>query len=67
MTKRRGIWKVDNVSTATKESNWNKMLVKLVVAQSYLTLLLHLYQMQQDGSLVEYSFHSERLIHGNAL
>ena len=58
MTNRRGIWKADNVSTATKESSWNKMLMESVVAQSYLALLLHLQQMQQNGFLVEYTFHS---------
>ncbi|XP_065905470.1 sacsin-like [Dysidea avara] len=58
MTNRRGIWKADNVSTATKESNWNKALMESVVVQSYLMLLLHLQQMQQNGSLVEYTFHS---------
>ena len=58
MTNRRGIWKADNVSTATKESNWNKALMESVVVQSYLMLLLHLQQMQQNGSLVAYTFHS---------
>ena len=58
MSNRRGIWKADNVSTATKESNWNKSLMESVVFQSYLMLLLHLQQMQQNGSLVEYTFHS---------
>ena len=57
MTNRRGIWKADNISTATNESNWNKMLIKSVVFQSYIELLLHLKNMQQNGSLVDYTFH----------
>ena len=63
MTNRRGIWKADNVATATKESNWNKMLMESVVAQAYITLLLHLQKMQQNGSLGDYSFHSLWPIH----
>ena len=58
MTNRRGIWKADSVFTATKESNWNKALMESVVVQSYLMLLLHLQQMQQNGLLVAYTFHS---------
>ena len=58
MTNRRGIWKADSVVTATKESNWNKALMESVVVQSYLMLLLHLQQMQQNGLLVAYIFHS---------
>ena len=63
MTNRRGIWKADNISTATKESNWNKMLMETVVVQAYITLLLHLQNMQQNGSLIDYSFHSLWPIH----
>ena len=58
MTNRRGIWIADSDSTATKESNWNKLLMETVVAEAYIKLLLHLQQMQQNGSLVEYTFHS---------
>ena len=57
MTNRRGIWKADNVGTATKESNWNKLLMETVVFQAYVTLLLHLQKMQQNGLLVDYIFH----------
>ena len=57
-TNRRGIWKADDAGTATKESNWNKLLMESVVAQAYIKLLLSLQQMQQDGSLVNYTFHS---------
>ncbi|XP_065903891.1 sacsin-like [Dysidea avara] len=57
-TNRRGIWKADDVGTATKETNWNKLLMESVVAQAYIKLLLSLQQMQQDGSLVDYTFHS---------
>jgi len=58
MTNRRGIWKADNPSTATKESNWNKLLMESAVVQAYIKLLLGLQQMQQNGSLVDYAFHS---------
>ena len=57
MTNRRGIWKGDNISTATKESNWNEMLMKSVVFKSYIELLLHLKTMQQNDSLVNYTFY----------
>ena len=57
MTNRRGIWKADNVGTATKESNWNKLLMETVVFQAYVTLLLHLQKMQQNGLLFDYIFH----------
>jgi len=57
MTNRRGIWKADSIGTATKESNWNKMLMESVVFQAYISLLLHLQKMQQNGSLVDYTFH----------
>ena len=57
MTNRRGIWKADNISTATKESNWNKMLMESVVFQAYILLLVHLQKMQKDGSLIAYDFH----------
>ena len=57
MTNRRGIWKADNIGTATKESNWNKMLMETVAWQAYVTLLLHLQKMQQKGLLVNYTFH----------
>ena len=63
MTNRRGIWKADNIGTATKESNWNKMLMESVVVQAYITLLLRLQKMQQNGSLIDYSFHSLWPIH----
>ena len=58
MTNRRGIWKADNVGTTTKESNWNRLLMESVVVQAYIKLLLCLQQMQQNGSLVNYTFHS---------
>ena len=57
MTNRRGIWKADNIGTATKESNWNKMLMETVVPQAYILLLLHLQRMQQNGLLINYTFH----------
>ena len=57
MTNRRGIWKADSIGTATKESNWNKMLMETVVPQAYITLLLHLQKMQQNGLLDNYTFH----------
>ena len=57
MTNRRGIWKADNIGTATKESNWNKMLMETVVWQAYVMLLLHLQKIQQNGLLVDYTFH----------
>ena len=57
MTNRRGIWKADNVTTATKESNWNKMLMESVVFQAYIALLVHLQKMQKDGLLIAYTFH----------
>ena len=57
MTNRHGIWKADNIDTATKESNWNKMLMETVVFQAYITLLLHLQKIQQNGLLVNYTFH----------
>ena len=63
MTNRRGIWKADNIGTATKESNWNKTLIETVVVQAYITLLLHLQKMQQNGSLVDYTFHTLWPIH----
>ena len=57
MTNRRGIWKADSTSTVNKESNWNKMLMESVVFQAYIALLVHLQKMQQNGSLITYSFH----------
>ena len=57
MKNRRGIWKADNIGTATKESNWNKMLMETVVPQAYISLLLCLQMMQQNGLLVNYTFH----------
>ena len=57
MTNRRGIWKADNIGTATKESNWNKMLMEAVVSQAYISLLLHLQRMQQNGLLDNCTFH----------
>ena len=57
MTNRRGIWKADSPSTANKESNWNKMLIESVVFQAYIALLMHLQKMQQNGSLITYTFH----------
>ena len=63
ITNRRGIWKADNIGTATKESNWNKALMETVVVQAYVTLLLHLQKMQQNGSLIDYTFHSLWPIH----
>ena len=57
MTNRHGIWKADNIGTATKQSNWNKMLMETVVFQAYVTLLLHLQKMQQNGLLINYTFH----------
>ena len=57
MTNRRGIWKADSISTATNESNWNTKLMESVVFQAYIALLLHLRQMQQKGSLLNYRFH----------
>ena len=57
MTNRRGIWKADNISTATNESNWNKTLMESVVFQAYIGLLLHLQRMQQKGLLLNYRFH----------
>jgi len=58
MTNRHGIWKADNISTATIESNWNKRLMESVVFQAYIALLVHLQKMQQNGSLVTYAFYS---------
>ena len=57
MTNRRGIWKADNTSTATKESNWNRMLIKSVIFQAYISLLLYLKEMQQRKLLENYSFY----------
>ena len=57
MTNRRRIWKADSISTATNESNWNRILMESVVFQAYVALLLHLRQMQQKGSLLNYRFH----------
>ena len=57
MTNRRGIWKADNISNATNESNWNRMLMESVVFQAYIALLLQLQKMQQKGLLLDYSFH----------
>ena len=58
MSNRRGIWKADNDNSATKESNWNRMLMKTVVFQAYITLLLYLKELQQNEALVNYSFFS---------
>ena len=49
MNNRRGIWKADNDNYATKESNWNRMLMKTVVFQAYITLLLYLKNLQQSN------------------
>ena len=49
MTNRRGIWKADNDNYATKESNWNRILIKTVVFQAYITLLLYLKELQQSN------------------
>ena len=57
-TNRRGIWKADSAVTATKESNWNRMLMKTVVAEAYIKLLFYLQRMQQNGYIVDYIFHS---------
>ena len=57
MTNRRGIWKADNISNATNESNWNRMLMESVVFQAYIALLLQLQKMQQKGLLLDYNFH----------
>ena len=56
-TNRRGIWKADNTSTVTKESNWNKILMESVVFQAYVALLVHLQRMQQNRSLLTYTYH----------
>ena len=56
MTNRRGIWKADNLSTATKESNWNKMLMESVVFQAYIDILMNLKKMQQQQLLYDYDF-----------
>ena len=50
MTNRRGIWKADNDNYATKESNWNRMLMKTVVFQAYISLLLYLKELQQNNN-----------------
>ena len=63
MTNRRGIWKADSTSTATKESNWNKTLMETVVLHAYIALLLHLQKMHQNGSLVDYVFYDLWPIH----
>ena len=57
MTNRRGLWKADNISTVTRESKWNEMLMESVVFQAYINLLLHLQSMKQNGSLINYTFH----------
>ena len=53
---RRGLWKADNSTTATEESNWNKILMKSVVFQAYTALLLHLKQMHQEKVLANYNY-----------
>ena len=58
MTNRRGIWKADDVNTATKESNWNRILMESVVVKAYINLLLCLQQMQESKDLVDYNYHS---------
>ena len=63
MTNRRGIWKADDLATATKESNWNKMLMESVVFQAYVLLLTHLQKMQKNRSLIAYDFHCLWPIH----
>ena len=57
MTNRRGIWKADNDNYATKESNWNRMLMKTVIFQAYITLLLYLKELEQNENLVNYNFY----------
>ena len=58
MSNRYGIWKADNENSATKESNWNRMLIKTVVFQAYITLLLYLKELQQNEAIVNYNFYS---------
>ena len=55
-TNRRGIWKADNISTKTDESNWNKMLMESVVFKAYIEMLSQLQKLQQKGSLLNYNF-----------
>ena len=57
MTNRRGIWKADTTSTATTESNWNRMLMKSVIFQAYINLLLYLRELQQRELLNNYNFY----------
>ena len=63
MTNRRGLWKADNDSNATKESNWNKELMKSVVFQAYVALLLHLKQIKEDGELINYNYYDLWPVH----
>ena len=63
MTNRRGLWKSDNDSNATKESNWNKELMKSVVFQAYVALLLHLKQIKEDGELINYNYYDLWPVH----
>ena len=58
MTNRRGIWKSDNASTATKESNWNKLLMETVVVEAYINLLSCLKRMHQCEVTTDYDYHS---------
>ena len=57
MTNRRALWKADNLSSATGESDWNKMLMQTVVLQAYIALLLYLKQRQTNQTLTNYSYH----------
>ena len=56
MSNRRGIWKADNISTATRESKWNKTLVESVIFQAYINLLINLKKMQLEKLLNDYNF-----------
>ena len=56
-TNRRGIWKADHIITATKESNWNKMLMESVVFEAFIALLLHLKEMEREELLTDYKFY----------
>ena len=51
MTNRRALWKPGN---ATKESDWNKLLMETVVLQAYIALLLYL---KQNRTLTYYSYY----------
>ena len=55
-TNHRGIWKADNTSTETDESNWNKRLMESVVVEAYIELLSQLQKMHQEKTLHNYTF-----------